>query len=264
MLIGKDQLEFETRSFSHFGAEALLVSSGSPTPGALYFPDYTVRPTTDCQVLIITRSQYLAACKATKFEQEKHLLEGSRNESKSDVFAREWERAETRDLESRTGSELPPITRMLPRKSVAKRRPVRKQVSIEHRPLLNGHSSSLATSSNPSESTDDEGTLVNPLLCHLHQRDPADIEMGALRHRLSGDGTTGTSSGTPPSSVRNVSPVFQIEMQDFPGEVQFDNLLEVQSSSHEPAEPLPRPGREPQAAHRRTSTPTDAHTSSDV
>ena len=114
--IGKDNLDFESRSFSHFGAQALLnalESSEDPKP---YIPDFTVRPATDCQVVIITRRQYLAAHKATIFEQENQDAAAPRTPNKPDVFTKEWEMAEFGDRENYSMSGLSPITKFLHKK----------------------------------------------------------------------------------------------------------------------------------------------------
>ena len=126
--IGKDGLEFETRSFSYFGAQAL----GGDNPHG-YVPDFTLRPASDCQVLIITQREYLAACRATEFERSNHALE-------SDVFTQEWERAESRDLETcrNVGSGLSPISKLLPKKF--RRKNKRSSSSADEQQLLSNHS----------------------------------------------------------------------------------------------------------------------------
>ena len=113
--IGKDNLDFESRSFSHFGAQALLSSLESSDHPKPYIPDFTVRPATDCQVLIITRRQYLAAHNATIFEQENQDAT-PRTPNKPDVFTKEWEMAEFGDRENCSSSGLSPITKFLHKK----------------------------------------------------------------------------------------------------------------------------------------------------
>ena len=64
--IGKDGLKFESRSFSHFGAQAL--TNALQHNMVEYKPDFNVRPTVDCEVILMTSRQYLAARKASVFE----------------------------------------------------------------------------------------------------------------------------------------------------------------------------------------------------
>lgn len=116
VIVGNDGMEFQSRSFSYFGTQALLNTTENPQ--AEYIPDYTVRPTVDCLVVIITQRQYTAARNATLFGQEQRNVgndEDSDKEEeggdslrtfgeggvgKSDVFKQEWERAATHDLEN--------------------------------------------------------------------------------------------------------------------------------------------------------------------
>lgn len=226
-----------------------------PDQSPPYIPDFTVRPATDCQVLIITRSQYIAACTATKFEQKKRVLNDSRNDTRSDVFAQEWERAVTQDSESFGGSGLPPISR---KKPAPKRQGVRKQLSVEHRPLLNRRGGSSATSSNVSESTDDEEAPTYPVLHHSTEN----IELGVLRSsHLPRDGT-GANSASPPSSNSNRSPLLPLEMQDFPDEPQLDY---IGGQARLSAEAHPRSTAGNQAlAYQRTSSSFNSPTSSDL
>ncbi len=274
MVIGREQLEFESRSFSYFGAEALLCSSNDTGQDHPYIPDFTARAVTDCQLLIVTRSQYTAACNATQFERRIHLLEGSRNESKSDVFAREWERAETQDSRPFGGvsSGLPPIASKAPKWPASKRGGVTKQVSVEHRPLLNGHGASSVSHSGMSESTDEESPPLR-----RRRRDPYAMEMGVLDpNHFSSGGRTGTSDITSASSNPHHSPVLQLDRQDLLGGAAEG---ELQALNHLPLEPLHHHGNSnhmppsgsgnlmPQAvSHIRTSTsPTlDSQTSSNT
>ena len=140
--IGSDGMEFQSRSFSHFGSQALLNTLEDPP--AEYIPDYTVRPTMDCLVVIITQRQYIAARNATLFGKEKEVEgddgeggeggdagEGSssggalhrtwdrRSVDKADIFKQEWEMAKTHDLQNSltTKSGLTPIARLFKRKS---------------------------------------------------------------------------------------------------------------------------------------------------
>lgn len=145
--IGKDGLQFESRSFSHFGSEALLHAASNRQLNSRpnYVPDFTVRPATDCQILIVTWRQYLAAYKATQFEQGGLTHNGS----KPDVFTEEWEIAESSELQQTTGnSGLSPITKLLPKKpsqqSRRRRRTKRQQDSgTEERHLLHSSGSSV-------------------------------------------------------------------------------------------------------------------------
>ena len=148
--IGKDGLQFESRSFSHFGSEALLnIASGKQSNSRPhYIPDFTVRLATDCQILIVTWWQYLAASKATCFEKEGH----TRNGSKPDVFTEEWEIAESTELQQTTGNSvstgLSPITKLLPKKPTQGRK-TKKQHSLDQRHLLESGSSCSSASGSP-------------------------------------------------------------------------------------------------------------------
>lgn len=62
--VGRDGMKFEAGPFHYFGVEALKGDSE-------YVPDFTVRPTSDCLILVITSNQYSKACKATEFRQTK-------------------------------------------------------------------------------------------------------------------------------------------------------------------------------------------------
>ena len=206
VIVGKDQMEFEGHSFSHFGGQALVCDNNSTSQvqgAAQYVPDFTVRPTSDCQVLIVTRSQYLAACKATEFEHEKQLKEESKNEGKSDVFSQEWERAESHTLQSlaSVGSGLSQMRKLRPKKSNSKQQGVRKQVNIEHRPLL--HDSSQSSCSTPA-STDDEGELstqTKPLTRRNRHHERNSIEMGVLKPNHLARGTSTASNDTDNENV---------------------------------------------------------------
>ena len=69
--VGRDGMKFEAGPFHHFGVQALEAASSSDTTTQDYVPDFTVRPTSNCLVLIVTSSQYLDALKATKFHKIK-------------------------------------------------------------------------------------------------------------------------------------------------------------------------------------------------
>ena len=63
--VGRDGLKFEAGPFYHFGVQALeLADSG----GGDYIPDFTVRPISDCLLLVVSCKQYLDARKATRFQ----------------------------------------------------------------------------------------------------------------------------------------------------------------------------------------------------
>ena len=64
--VGRDKLKFEAGPFDHFGMQALETAGESD-----YVPDFTVRPLTDCLLLVITCTQYLDARKATMFQKTK-------------------------------------------------------------------------------------------------------------------------------------------------------------------------------------------------
>ena len=67
--VGKDGMKFEAGPFHYFGMQALEMASSSG--GSEYVPDFTVHPTSDCLVMVITCKQYLDACKASLFQQTK-------------------------------------------------------------------------------------------------------------------------------------------------------------------------------------------------
>lgn len=69
--VGRDGMKFEAGPFHHFGVQALEAASSSDTTTQDYVPDFTVRPTSNCLVLIVTCSQYQDALKATKFQKIK-------------------------------------------------------------------------------------------------------------------------------------------------------------------------------------------------
>ena len=159
--VGKDGLIFESRSFSHFGAQALLNALKDPPPE--YRSDYSAWPSTDCLVVIITQQQYRAAHKASKFEREKQThsvssVEISVVESK-DFFTTEWAKAETSDLMEVTKSKgiggLGSIGRYLSRstshdrnlKSRVKQEESSSQIHCtDHRRLLSSSSNEGASS----------------------------------------------------------------------------------------------------------------------
>lgn len=117
MQIGKEGLTFESKSFTYFGAQALL--NATLDPPTEYIPDYTVRPSADSIVIIITKRQYLAAIEATQFEEERAVTVSEASGSavqKPDVFTKEWELAEDQDLQDSKSTGLSSITKFLSKK----------------------------------------------------------------------------------------------------------------------------------------------------
>lgn len=103
--IGKDKLKFESRAFSYFGAQALMFARESHGPD--YKADFTARPLTDCLLVIINQGQYMAARRASVFEEGKAGPwnppdhgggSSSTSGGKNDVFSTEWAKAEALDL----------------------------------------------------------------------------------------------------------------------------------------------------------------------
>ncbi len=151
--IGKEGFTFESKSFSYFGAQALL--NATLDPPVEYIPDYTVRPSTDCIVIIITKREYRAAIEATQFEEEKTGTVSEASESvvkkpKQDVFAKEWELAEDQDLQDSASTGLSSITKFLSKKHVN-----------AHTKTKNSDKRRLLTES--SEESDDSPPLHRPL-----------------------------------------------------------------------------------------------------
>ncbi len=94
--IGKESLSFEARGYHFFGSQVLLDVIESNCD---YIPDYTVRPQTDCLVLLITKQRYLAAYRASQLGNT--IQDTSKNNEQNDeVFNEEWLAAETHDLQS--------------------------------------------------------------------------------------------------------------------------------------------------------------------
>ncbi len=154
--VGKDGLIFESRSFSHFGAQALMNALEETPPE--YRPDFSAWPSTDCLVVIITQQQYRAAHKASKFERERSNSQSHpagdiihSSESK-DVFSTEWAKAETSDLLEVSKSQgvggLASIGRYLSKhsdtggKGKLKQEDRHQNGSQDHRKLLSSSSSS--------------------------------------------------------------------------------------------------------------------------
>lgn len=94
--IGKENLTFESGAFTHFGLQALVQNIGIDSPqqqqanqsqvmGSLqslnmdamlrhtFIPDYSVKAITDVIYLVVKRSLYMAAKRATLMEQSKRM-----------------------------------------------------------------------------------------------------------------------------------------------------------------------------------------------
>lgn len=126
--IGSEGMVFEARAFYHFGEKCLLdaveCSTATATEIPTYVPDFTVRPVTDCLVLIVTRRRYLAAYHTSLLEQESQqhaaaaagrVVACPPQEINGDVFTEKWRAAESTDLQSSLagGEGLSSITRLL-------------------------------------------------------------------------------------------------------------------------------------------------------
>ena len=151
VVVGKDGLSFESKSFTYFGAQALL-NAIQDTP-SIYTPDYTVRLTADSIVIIVTKRQYLAAREASRFEEGKAETSVSSDgasiaQLKGDVFSKEWELAESEDIETShsKGSGLSSITKLLHKKP----RLLTQQSSVDQRQLLANSGSENSESSDSS------------------------------------------------------------------------------------------------------------------
>lgn len=139
VVVGKDGLAFESKSFTYFGAQALL-NAIQDQPSS-YTPDYTVRLAADSIVIIVTKRQYLAAREASRFEEGKTGASVSSeslsiSQPKGDVFSKEWELAESEDIETShsKGSGLSSITKLLHKKQQS--RLLTKQPSSDQWKLL--------------------------------------------------------------------------------------------------------------------------------
>ena len=100
--IGRETLLFEARGFYFFGSQVLIDVTES-NPPSQYIPDFTVRPQTNCLVLLVTRQRYAAAHRASQFELGKgqsNQPEEERGERSEDMFSQEWEAAENQDLQA--------------------------------------------------------------------------------------------------------------------------------------------------------------------
>lgn len=125
VVVGKDGLTFESRSFSHFGYQALL--GAIQDPQFTYIPDYTVRITTDCTVIIVTKRQYLAALQASHFETGQSDSNQVQLQIENDMFSKEWDIAENRDIETShsTASGLSSITKLFRKKQLPRNPPLK-------------------------------------------------------------------------------------------------------------------------------------------
>ena len=66
--VGREGMKFEAGPFHHFGVQALeLADDGSGE----YVPDFTVRPVSNCLLLVVSCKHYLDARKATVFQRTK-------------------------------------------------------------------------------------------------------------------------------------------------------------------------------------------------
>lgn len=68
--------------------------------GGLFIPDYSVLIVTDCQFIVIKRSQYWAARRATLMEMEHRI------ESSEDFFTKEWNQAEKASIKDNSSKEV--------------------------------------------------------------------------------------------------------------------------------------------------------------
>ncbi|KAL5471405.1 hypothetical protein EMCRGX_G029521 [Ephydatia muelleri] len=130
--IGREGMSFEGRAFSCYGHQVLVDAYGGT--GSQYQPDFTVRPLTSCVVLIVTYNQYVAALKATSFEQERRGSArgggggpppasngGATPISAPDHFLSEWQKAVSEDHNTER-SKLATIIGVLHQKIKAPRR----------------------------------------------------------------------------------------------------------------------------------------------
>ncbi len=141
VVIGKDALKFESRSFSYFGAQAMINARESPPTD--YKPDFTARPLTDCLLVVVSQSQYMAARRASMFEEGRNGSFSTPGGSgsggprfgdsltttpggKGDVFSTEWAKADTQNLETtpRTTPSYPPIDMYVAKHSEVSKEPV--------------------------------------------------------------------------------------------------------------------------------------------
>ena len=125
--VGKDNLVFESHSFSHFGSQTLMNVLEEP-PLSEYRPDFSAWPSTNCLVVIIAQQQYRAAHQASQSDRGRSgalsnpsiTAEPQLVHSK-DVFTVDWVTAETLDAQedsrAKRKSGLASVTRYLSRKT---------------------------------------------------------------------------------------------------------------------------------------------------
>ena len=145
--IGREGMSFEGRAFSCYGHQVLVDAYGGK--GSQYQPDFTVRPLTSCVVLIVTYNQYVAALKATSFEQERRgsapggggggpppISDGGATPiSAPDHFLSEWQKAVSEDHNTER-SKLATIIGVLHQKIKAPRRFKHKSKASDKQKLL--------------------------------------------------------------------------------------------------------------------------------
>lgn len=146
VVIGKEGLKFESRSFSYFGAQAM--ANTKEVPLADYKPDFTAWPLTDCVLVVISQSQYLAARRASVFECGRNSTIGTPlgagnggprkmgetppgGGGRGDIFSTEWAKAETQNLEISSKPSSPkaqssyhPVDKYVGKHSEAGKQPV--------------------------------------------------------------------------------------------------------------------------------------------
>ena len=90
--IGAEKLNFECRSFSHFGAQALSNILSCPSQPELYTPDFTVRLAANCVLFTVTQREYSLAYRTSLLSRQ----EGENNPraQEEEEFCSEWRRME--------------------------------------------------------------------------------------------------------------------------------------------------------------------------
>jgi len=144
--VGKDNLIFESHSFSHFGSQALMnVLEEPPLPE--YRPDFSAWPSTNCLVVIITQQQYRTAYRASQSDRERSgapsnppITAEPQLVTSKDVFTVNWATAETLDAKedsrSKHKSGLASVTRYLSRNKSGKNKTGNSKHGV--RPYQNG------------------------------------------------------------------------------------------------------------------------------
>ncbi|XP_014665971.1 PREDICTED: metal transporter CNNM4-like [Priapulus caudatus] len=92
--VGKENLVFESGPFSYYGVQAL--HDIAHPKSVVFTPDYSVHLVTDCQLVLIKRSQYWAARRTTLMEMEHRI------ESSEDFFTMEWTSAEKASMKDQS------------------------------------------------------------------------------------------------------------------------------------------------------------------